>query len=406
MLLISLVGGDVMTDFYIEKRKCKNIEPVIFTNKEKYYFDLMNIEQSWSGRMDTNVCNTFIMEAEQQLVNAIELFEMGYFDCAYFSLRSAVDVSTTMVFLTDMPYEERDRSLMAWKDTKEFPMQREIIKQLSRAGNIFADMLRKMPMFFSEAKALSGELNKYVHKQGFQHFYVSRNHPINKHLNLDNFLKDFEKYLQRCIGVVAVMRLAIDPFPILLMDEDVLYRCFDSMTEPYSEEFVEKYIGEATIEQYKQTELYIGMYSSFIAEEKKKESVFNVMKHQYIDSNKLEEIFEQLHLLSLTDIVCVLLTATSEKIVKVYCYNGILMYFTDRNTNRTTWSWSSEDFDRFIEATEQVNLSYDEAYISVFNFLGEKYFVEHNEMFDVSEVRKIIDFVNESLAKISKKTEE
>lgn len=38
------------------------------------------------------------MEAEQQLINAIELYELGYFDCAYYSLRSAIDLSTTMVF--------------------------------------------------------------------------------------------------------------------------------------------------------------------------------------------------------------------------------------------------------------------------------------------------------------------
>lgn len=78
----------------------------------------------WWARMDIwNIGNTFIMEAEQQLINAIELFEQGYFDCAYYSIRSAVDVSTTMVFLADMPDEERERFLDAWKDTKDFPMQ-------------------------------------------------------------------------------------------------------------------------------------------------------------------------------------------------------------------------------------------------------------------------------------------
>lgn len=87
-----------------------------------------------------------------------------------------------------------------------------------------------------------------------------------------------------------MMRLAIDPFPILLRDEEILYRCFDSITEPYSDEFVEKYIGEAIIEQYKDTDIYSGPYNSFILDEKKKESVFNVMKHQYIDSKKMDEI--------------------------------------------------------------------------------------------------------------------
>ena len=74
-----------MHEPYIEWRKKENLRPLSLPNKEKFYLDLQNIEHSWSGRMDIGgIGNTFIVEAEQQLVNAIELFEIGYFDCAYF----------------------------------------------------------------------------------------------------------------------------------------------------------------------------------------------------------------------------------------------------------------------------------------------------------------------------------
>jgi hypothetical protein len=390
---------------YIDWRRQENIRPVILPDKEQYYLDLLNIEHSWSGRIDTNICNTFIMEAEQQLVNAMELFELGYFDCAYFSLRSAVDISTTMVFLADMPDADREDYLSAWKDTKDFPMQGQMIKQLSQHGNIFVDMLEKMPEFFSSAKKLSAELNKYVHKQGLQHFYVSRNHPFNQPKSQDAFIETFQKYLQRCIGVVAVMRLAIDPFPILLMDEEVLYRCFDSMTDPYSEEFVEKYIGEATIEQYKQTEMYVGTRDSFMNDEKKNEAVFDVMKYQYIDSKRFDEIFSQLHLLSEDDIVCVLLVAACEKVVKVYCDNGLSMYFTDKKTNRTTMSWGGLEFKKFSEAENPINQIYDEAYISVFFFGDAPYFIEHNELLGTDEVDHIIEYVVHGLEITESKNE-
>lgn len=393
-------------DSYIAWRKKENIKPIKLPDKVKLYSDLINIEHSWSGRIDSNICNTFIMEAEQQLVNAIEVFELGYFDCAYYSLRSAVDISTTMVFLADMPDEDREKNLSAWIATEDFPMQGQMIKQLSRQGNIFADMVSKMPDFFESAKALSAELNKYVHKQGLQHFYVSRNHPINQQNPLDSFVKSFETYLQRCVGVVAVMRLAIDPFPILLMDEEILYRCFDSMTEPYSEKFVEKYIGETIISEYKNTDIYVGTYDSFVRDEKKKESVFNVMKHQYIDSAKMDEIISQLHLLSKVDIICVLMVAASEKIVKVYCYNGLVMYFTNRNTNRNAMSWAGADFKAFAEAEERINQPYDEAHISVFTFDDKQFYVEHNEKLDADEVGTIIGFVAGVLAKMSTECKE
>ena len=125
-------------DNYINWRKSENVCPIELPEKERYYTDLINIEHSWSGRMDIgNIGNTFVMEAEQQLINAIVLFEEGYFDCAYYSLRSAVDISTTMVFLADMPDGERDAFLDAWRETKDFPMQGQMIKQLSKRGNIF-----------------------------------------------------------------------------------------------------------------------------------------------------------------------------------------------------------------------------------------------------------------------------
>ena len=125
------------------------------------------------------------------------------------------------------------------------------------------------------------------------------------------------------------------------------------------------------------------------------------MKHQYIDSQKLDEIFSQLHLLTAADIVCVLLVAACDKVVKVYCYNGIQMYFTDRKAKRTVLSWSSEDFKKFAKVAEQTNQCYDEAYISVFVFAGERYFVEHNETFDADEIGRIIGFVSGALSKMN-----
>ncbi len=389
-----------MLKCFLDRRKGQNLYPIEIPNKDKYYDDLLNIENSWSGRIDANSCNTFIMEAEQLLINAMELFEQGYFDCAYYSLRSAVDVSTTMVFLSDMPEEERSKYLMDWKSTSDFPMQGQMIKDLMKNGNVFKNMLEKMPSFFAEAKQLSAELNKYVHKQGFQHFYISRNHPINQKKSRDSFIKKFEEYLCRCIGVVAVMRLAIDPFPILLMDEEILYRCFNSVTDAYGEDFVNKYIGQETINEYKHTDLYSGTYDIFIGEEKKNETVFNVMKYQYIDTTKLNEIYPQLHLLHKDHIIAVLLVAANEKVVKVYCYRGASMYFTDKKSKREKMSWSGVDFLKFQESQNSINQPYDEAYISVFNFGNETYYIEHNETITCDEAGSILGFVAGGLAKM------
>lgn len=391
-----------MVDRYNELRKTQNIRQLKLPNKDKIYCDLMNIEHSWTGRMDVwSIGNTFIMEAEQQLINALELFEQGYFDCAYYSLRSAVDVSTTIVFLADMPDKEREAYFVAWKATKDFPMQGQMINLLSAKGYFFSDMKEKMPDFFINAKELCAELNKYVHKQGLKHFYVSRNHPVNGNKSQDKFIKNFEYYLKQSIGVVAAMRLALDPFPILLMDKEILYRYSDSMTDPYSEEFIDEYIGLNTVDAFKTTEIYQENYHSIIGQELKTEAVFNVVKHQFIDSRKMDEILQQLYLMSKDNIISVLMVYACDKVVKTYCQGGFFMYFTEKNTNRKAMSWSSLDFENFAVAENQLNLPYDEAYLSVFQFDNEKYYVEHNEQLDSEDAEKIVSLVAGALFKIN-----
>ena len=316
------------------------------------------------------------------------------FDCAYYSLRSAVDTSTTIVFLADMPDMDREKYLEKWKNTEDFPMQGQMVKMLAQKGNIFRDMKVKMPRFFVEAKDLSAELNKYVHKQGLEHFYVSRNHPLNRNELQESFIEKFEAYFRKCTRIVAVMRLAIDPFPILLMDKEILYRCFDSMTDPYSSSFVEEYIGEKTIEEYKETEIYKGTYEAFIHDEKKSEATFNVTKHQYIDTKRINEIIEQFHLLNKWDQKAVLLINSCSKITKVYVGNSFFFYFTDRNTNRKKQSWSGYDFQEFAKSKIKTNQQYDEAYVSVFESDGETYFAEHNEQLNCEEIKEVIDAMN------------
>ena len=47
---------------YSKWRKNENIKRYEIPNVENYFEDLMNIEHSFSGRMDIPLANTFIME--------------------------------------------------------------------------------------------------------------------------------------------------------------------------------------------------------------------------------------------------------------------------------------------------------------------------------------------------------
>lgn len=391
-----------MPDNYIDWREKQNIEPIELVNKRKYYLDIMNIEHSFTGRADMwGILNAFVLESAQLLINAIMLFEKGFSDCAYYSLREAIEISTTIIYLSDIPDNFREQRLSDWKQTRDFPMRSRMLKQLSKNGCLFIDMKEKMSDLFQDIDQINKELNKYVHKQGLEHLYIARNHPININKKTDLFIDEFKYYLKKCIGIVAVMRLALDPFPILLMDKEILYRCFDSMTDPYSQEFVDEYIGQNTIDAYKTTEIYKETYDSFIGVEQKTEAVFNVVKHQYIDSRKMDEILQQLSLMSKDDIISVLMVYACDKVIKTYCMDGLLMYFTEKNTNRKAMSWSGLDFRNFAEAEIKINQPYDESYISVFLFDNERYYVEHNEQLDSEDIANIVGLVTGALFNIN-----
>ena len=123
------------------------------------------------------------------------------------------------------------------------------------------------------------------------------------------------------------------------------------------------------------------------------------MKHQYINTTKKDDIFAQLHLLPIHDIISTVIALSCDKVVKVYTMDGLLMYFTDKNTNRTKHSWSGADFKKFQESIEKINQPYDEAFISVFNFDNEYYFAEHNELLDQDDVTNINEYTHQVMLK-------
>lgn len=368
-----------------------NLKPLTIEKKEKYLYDLNNIEYSWTGRIDAFVANTFIYEAIQLIINAIELFEKGYFDCAYYSLRQSIEVSTTIVFLTELPDEKRVERMKSWKNQSDFPMYSQMLRFLSDNKNAYADMKEQMSDYFGSLKEVNKRLNKHVHKQGFKYFYVCRNHPLNQYRDFRKEIKEFEDFVKVSIGAIAVMRLAVDPMPILLMNEEIYFRTNDTMTEPFTEEFVNYYIGSQHIENFKRTQIYISEYNYFIQQEKKLPSVVQVVKDQYIDKTKIREILSQRHLLDEYDLIAVILAGASYKITKVYTLGGLRMYFTNANTIRKKNSWSGLEFKKFKESTQLFNMNYDEAFISVITIKDEVFYVEHNEVFCNDEIKKIND---------------
>ena len=381
-----------MFDF-IEWKEKDNLIPIQVPDKEKYYHDLSNIEQSWTGRVDAMLANTFIQEAVQLVMNAIVLFEKGYFDCAFYSLRQSLEVSTTMVYLTELTPERRDVELKKWQSQSDFPMYGQMMGFLNDKGEVFADIKDKMSDYFEHLRQVQRSLNKQVHKQGFNTFYVSRNHLLNKNRDEANFLYTFESYIKNCVGAIAVLRLTIDPFPVLLMDEEIYTRTGDLMTEPFTAEFVGEYIGTDAIEQYKRTFLYSGYYDQIMTVEQMLPCVTDIVKFQYVDKTKYEDILTQAHLLTRRDLLAVCLAISSTKIAKIYFEDGWIYYHTSTPSARQSGGYDTRVFRQIKEVEKPVNVDYDEAFLTHVTLLDEAFYIEHNSSFEEHELESILNTV-------------
>ncbi len=372
---------------FIKHKETEYLIPTILPDKEKYYFDLLNIENSFTGRLDVMFSNDFFREASQLIINSITLYEKGYFDCAFYSLRQSLEISTTVVYFADDDDENRKSEFRKWVQQERFPQQGQMLNQLQNRKKTFFDIKQKMTSYFDDIEQIKRKLNKYVHKQGFDKFYIHRRNSFRSGLNENTLAKDFELFLKKSIGAIGVFRLTIDPIPLLLNDEAIYKRTTQLMTDSFSDDFLEKYIGLNHIQAYKETELFKSHYEYFIQNEEMSNAVTMLVKDDFYDRKNYDEVYNQKHLLGQHELAAFTLFSFSTKIAQIHCYKGLLFFFSDvKSNNYDKTGFSSEDFNIFDNNQEKFNRQYEKALLSNLKIYDEEYYIEHNEPFSEEEI--------------------
>ena len=93
---------------------------------------------------------------------------------------------------------------------------------------------------------------------------------------------DYKRILCDCIGAVAVYRLSLDAFPVVLADDDLVLRSPDLITQPFSPDFISKYIGYDVIEGYKQIQIYKDTVSWLLSQPKQRFLVTRIDVLRYV----------------------------------------------------------------------------------------------------------------------------
>lgn len=347
------------------------LKPVEIENKEFYYSLIYEISESLTSGIivdlfHSNKINMIITEACQSLANSIRLYELRYFDDAYYSMRSAIELATIMLDVGDNEYEKMVNNMNLFSNKEYRNFRASTLRYLKENGIEFRDVANKMPNFVNEINNTCIKLNSFVHKTGFDNFYGIRNY-YNENFHKKQ-LDDFENNLISSIRIVAIMRLVIDPFPLLLADEEIYYRSPNIMTYPFNEKLLEV-MGEESIAEFKNTDVYKSYEEELMKLEKRNQEVNNIVMADYIDLDNLENIYLQKHLLNHHELKYVDIASFSEKIILIISDNGFSRYSTSSNTHEILCNHTDINLK---DSSENFNIKYDSIYVSILQHSKDK----------------------------------
>lgn len=362
-----------------------NIKPLSLPRAKEYLEDLSDLRFADSGILTEVNPFFFVNEACQLLANSVKLFELGYFDCAFYSVRQAIELSLSGLYLFSNPDK-----IKGWKNLENGFELRTIVPELKVGKEEFAEIRELFSDFFERIEKEKKLMNKYVHKQGYKSLYYHYNgiNAYGRPERITSLTKDYETILHDTITAVALYRLVIDPYPILMLDEDIIRRMPDLMAESFSSSFVEKYISEEYVERYRQSKIYIGYYDYFKALPVQNEAVYALIHWQLFERKDYNQIKEQQELLSLHDMEAVDLFMISPKIGSIII-DGCLSYSSETKLRDTSLAIGDAYYSKIFERQKDYNVAYKGDYISRFPLNDSMTYLKHCDLLESSELDKI-----------------
>lgn len=380
------------------------VRPLALPNRDAYIIAIDEITGSMTFFLGEpfRTTSNLLREAIVLLRNAVLLFERGFFDAAFYSLRQSVEVASTFVYFSELSEEDRKEKIANWEShIAKFPGEGEMLRQLESCGNMYKELKVEFPDFFERLTCFRKKINKYVHKQGYKCFYTY----LAFHMEQTKTLtEEFEWFLNESITIVVVFRMILDPLPLLLLDDELCYRLPGVPTFPFSPEFVEKYMGGDFLEKYKKTTLYKTFEESVLQKPKYSETMYAFKNDDVIPRDKIAELECHLEDFSLSERIVLQLVKRLEKITRIHLLDGLITYFTDK-PGVIMNSYSSREFVKLRQGEERDNLLFRDGYLSLvcapsdFGAGEDCYFIETLEPFLEEELVLIKAVVKEEVVK-------
>lgn len=333
-----------------------------------------------TGNLNEMFCNMFFSESVELLKHAFFLYEDGYFDCAFYSLRQSIENMNNML----LSAVDTDKYEL-WKEKGRFPTDKAVKDLLSRQNDAYNEIKTVIPEFFEQYDELLKKVNKYIHKQGFDTFYVSNN--ISNFTDQEERTNLFLSFLKYAIGMMLIMNIALDPLSLALSDYEVdSHIPFDPMTEPIPIGIFEKYLSLDIIEKIKTTDHYTALKEYFLNMEELNEATYAVLRYNHFNVEQLDEIEKQITQLNLSQTLMFCILKSDIKATHFYWDYGILGYSTSYKPKVHIREYRSNQFDDYLQGDIKCNCDWQGMYISVFRAFDSYLIVQHDEPLTETEV--------------------
>lgn len=364
-----------------------NVKPFSLSRANEYLEDLNDLRFSDSGLVTEVNPFFFVNESCQLLANSVNLFKQGYFDCAFYSVREAIELSLSGLYLFCNP-----EKLNAWSRLEKGFELRTMVPELKTGREEYANIKELFKDFFDRLDKRKKIMNKYVHKQGYKSLYYHYN-SINAHgkpERINTLTSDFETALHDTITAVSLYRLVIDPYPILMLDKDIAFRMPDLMAESFSASFIDKYFPDEYVERYKESMIYKSYYDYFKAQPLQNEAVYALIHWQLFERKDFDDIKKQQELLSLHDMEAVDLFMCSQKIGAVII-DGCINYNCETKLKDTSMIIGDAYYSEVFEGKKDYNVVHKGDYISRFLLNDCMTYLKHSDVFAEEEIKRITD---------------
>ena len=344
-----------------------------------------------TGFLDKMFCNGFMIESVELLKHGIFLYEDGYFDCAFYSVRQSIENMNNMLFLS-----QSEDELVKWKAKERFPSDSQIKIQLQQINAAYSEIKTAIPEMFNLYDELLKKANKYIHKQGFDTFYL---YQWQQEKPTSNRTKLFVDLLKQSIGLLLIINIILDPLSLALSDPEVdAHIQFDPMTERIPTYIFDELFSCEVIEKIKETSFYKEFISCFLEKEEMNAATYGVIRFCFFDVDDLDEIEKQINLLDYRQSLCFDILKSGIQVSHFYFDDDFLGYSTSIEPTHELKEHRSDMFDSFTIGNGESNINWNGMFISIYKAFENYIILQHNKPFtksSIAVIKSIIDNKNE-----------